>query len=495
MAKTNSSSLASRAVLALVLMVGFYVLAIGIAAALLFLIYLQVINDSFSIKISIFCLIGAGIIIWSILPRIDRFVPPGPRLKPEDHPRLFAELESIAKETGQEKPAEVYAFMDVNAWVSQRGGMMGLGSRRIMGIGLPLMKVLTVSQLQAVLAHEFGHYYGGDTKLGPWVFKTRAAIIRTFAGLSGQGSILQLPFKAYGLMYLRVTQGISRQQEYSADALAARVAGSQNAIAALRTIHGAGPAWESYWRSEASPALSSGYRPPMIDGFGQFLRTKSIAERVNRLIEDQSRQSHTDKYDSHPSLRDRIAALEKLPAGNGPGQEPEAISLLENMPQIEASLLDQIARDNHLSELKPVQWNEVAAKVYLPQWEQTVNHQKFALSGLKPENLPETIRNLDAFKSKMAGIENITGEDQSAFCQRTIGAALTVALVSRGWEVHTGPGEDILLCRDGKTINAFEVVSDLQQQKLSGESWQAVCQESGIGGLDLGNIADKKPVN
>ena len=27
-----------------------------------------------------------------------------------------------------------------------------------------------------MLAHEFGHFYGGDTKLGPWIYKTRAAI-------------------------------------------------------------------------------------------------------------------------------------------------------------------------------------------------------------------------------------------------------------------------------------------------------------------------------
>jgi len=41
-----------------------------------------------------------------------------------------------------------------------------------MVIGLPLMQIMTVSQMRAVLAHEFGHYYGGDTKLGPWVYRT-----------------------------------------------------------------------------------------------------------------------------------------------------------------------------------------------------------------------------------------------------------------------------------------------------------------------------------
>jgi Zn-dependent protease with chaperone function len=68
-------------------------------------------------------------------------------------------------------PAEVYLIPEVNAWVGQRGGFMGIGSRRIMGLGLPLLETLNVSQLEAVLVHEFGHYYRGDTRLGPWVYK------------------------------------------------------------------------------------------------------------------------------------------------------------------------------------------------------------------------------------------------------------------------------------------------------------------------------------
>ena len=73
-----------------------------------------------------------------------------------------------------------------------------------MGLGLPLMQGLTVSQLRAVLAHEFGHFHGGDTKLGPWVYKTRGAIGRTLMGLSGHSAFLQKPFEWYGLGFLRL---------------------------------------------------------------------------------------------------------------------------------------------------------------------------------------------------------------------------------------------------------------------------------------------------
>jgi Zn-dependent protease with chaperone function len=73
----------------------------------------------------------------------------------------------------------VYLVADVNAFVAQRGGWMELFSTRVMGLGLPLLNALTVSELRAVLSHEFGHYAGGDTKLLPWIYRARIAIIRT----------------------------------------------------------------------------------------------------------------------------------------------------------------------------------------------------------------------------------------------------------------------------------------------------------------------------
>jgi heat shock protein HtpX len=66
---------------------------------------------------------------------------------------------------------------------------MGFGSRRVMGIGLPLLSILTVSELRGVLAHEFAHYYSGDTRLGPWVYKTQTTMIRTFENIGKLGSV------------------------------------------------------------------------------------------------------------------------------------------------------------------------------------------------------------------------------------------------------------------------------------------------------------------
>ena len=83
--------------------------------------------------------------------------PPGPEITAADQPALFAEIAKISELTGEQMPKHVYVMYDMNAFVAQRGGIMGFGSRRVMGVGLPLMRVLGVSELRAVLAHEMGH--------------------------------------------------------------------------------------------------------------------------------------------------------------------------------------------------------------------------------------------------------------------------------------------------------------------------------------------------
>jgi heat shock protein HtpX len=224
----RSPSVGFRAVLAVGLMFGFYALALGLAGALLWVPY-AVFNYAGRIpaKLALSCLAGAAIILWSVMPRRDRFEAPGPELEPTKHPRLFQMIRGVASATKQEMPADVYLVGDMNAWVAHRGGLMGLGARGIMGLGLPLLQTLTVSELRAVLAHEFGHYHGGDTKLGRFVYGTRTAIGRTLENLGHHGSILQFPFIWYGKLFLRVSHAVSRRQELAADRLAAHVVGAR----------------------------------------------------------------------------------------------------------------------------------------------------------------------------------------------------------------------------------------------------------------------------
>jgi Zn-dependent protease with chaperone function len=99
-----------------------------------------------------------------------------------------------------------------------------MSARRVMGIGVGVLALLSTAELEGVLAHEFGHYLGGETRLGGFLYRTRASIGRVLEHLGG--SVLAKPFAWYGNLFLRLTHGLSRRQELAADAHAVAIAGT-----------------------------------------------------------------------------------------------------------------------------------------------------------------------------------------------------------------------------------------------------------------------------
>ena len=86
----TSRSLRTRAVMALFLMVGFYAFSLAIAFGLLWVPYAEYVYlDRVDGRLAIFCVIGAGTILWALVPRIDKFEAPGPRLTPANAPYVF----------------------------------------------------------------------------------------------------------------------------------------------------------------------------------------------------------------------------------------------------------------------------------------------------------------------------------------------------------------------------------------------------------------------
>jgi Zn-dependent protease with chaperone function len=444
----------------------------------------------------LFCIGGAGVVLWSIFPRVDRFEAPGPLLARREHPQLFERLEGVARSTGQEMPAEVYLVPDVNAWVAQRGGVMGFGSRRVMGLGLPLLQVLNVSELLAVLAHEFGHFHGGDTRLGPWIYKTRAATGRTLENLAQHNSVLQWPFLWYGKIFLRVTHAISRRQEYTADELAARTVGSQPLGEALKKICGAAHAFQPYFTSEYAPVLGAGYRTPLAEGFGRFITAPSVAKAVTESIQREITEGQADPYDTHPPLRERLEALKKLPAGEAGGDGAPAISLLSNTDDLEARLLSSAIAGADLRKCAPLRWEEIGMRIYLPGWLNNAREHAPELAGVTPAELHGVTKDLPAFGRKCfkKGIPP-PAQQLAGLAVEVVGAALAVALYGKGFQFEVPLGETIVFRRGDLEIKPFAVVATLYSGELTPHAWQAVAVQAGIAEIDLGNIPTSTAVN
>ncbi len=418
--------------LALILMAGFYLLALVVVAGLGLILYLEVTSRTINAFLTIVAILGIFTIVSGIVPRRRKFIEPGPRVTPEDQPELFAVVHQVAEATGGPRPHDVYVVADVNAGVAHVRGLAGIGSRPVMVLGLPLIATLTVSELRGVIAHEFGHFVGGETKLAPVIYRTREAIGRTVMGLAASGHwftrLLRFPFHLYGVMYLSITQAISRRQELDADAMAARIAGGTSMESALVKTHHAGLALVPYLTGELGAVLSRGYRPPFAEGFARFLKGDEISVLVQRQSLIELDDDTASPFDSHPSLPQRLEALKAVSHEPAPLDDPGAIGLLRDPDGLEVELLRQVSRLD-VDALQPISWEDTTGKVWLGVWHDMCREHRALLQGNTPASLPQAVHRATSSGSSTTG-----PHPQEADSLLTVlGAALALVLARRGW--------------------------------------------------------------
>lgn len=324
-----------RAASALALLVGFYLLAFGIAAVLVALIV-----DSLSGGPYIWILPAALAIVAILrgvffLERGDG-KPLGIAIDARSEPHLLGVVNDIARAMETKAPDEVYLIPDVNAFVYEHGRLLGLiRSRRVMGIGLALLNVARVDQLKAILAHEFGHYVGGDTHLGGVIYRARASMGRTVENLGG--GVLRHVFLAYARFFLKLTQRMSREQELAADSAAVRIGGREAHVSALRNVVGAGAAFDAFMEEFVVPLWQAGRFPDnLYTGFRSFAVDPGRLEQVSGYVD--AVKDRDDEYGSHPSLGRRLAAIEDIDAAPGASDGRAARSLLVDPDALEREM-------------------------------------------------------------------------------------------------------------------------------------------------------------
>jgi Zn-dependent protease with chaperone function len=499
---TSTSSLRWLAALAILLVIGYYILSVVMVAVLLVIAYFSLHLGPAGLVPSMFCLAAAIAIFISILPRIDRYKPSGVQIAREAQPTLYEAISNMAQTTGQRMPARIYVMSHLNAWVTERGGFMGFGRRRYLSIGLPVFPLLTTSQLEGLLAHEFGHFYNGDLKLGPWIYRTRKSMVRTLKNISSTrySFFAGLIYMPYVEIFMYITQAIARRQEYRADELAARAVGREAVIEALHFMHIGDDAFRAYWESAVRPLISQGARPPLMEGFRRFTGNKSMVESLARKAQTRLKEDKTDDYDSHPALPDRVAAVELLPAVSERGDDSSALTLLTDCEALELAFLNERLTGAKAEQLKLVGWDDVLEQVYIPMWRSLVDTYAEGLAGVTPDSLPEIIKNLTQFTTVMAGKarRRQSFDSSGSWHERastTIGAAVALALRKAGWTLSMAPGEPVVATRDGRQIRPFEALGRLMSGNLTADVWREQCTSAGIQRVDFGKLVADAPAS
>ena len=440
----------------------------------------------------------SGSMLWSLVPRRNKFVPPGVLLDRSVHTRLFAEIDEIASALCEPLPREVYLIPEPNAWVADRGGVLGIGSWRIMGLGLPLLSVMNISQFRAILAHEFAHYYGGDTRLGPWLRRAQIAMIRTFQTIGSTGkamrvAIMQVLYmvvfgilKWYWLLFLRAINFVSRRQEFRADELACIVAGPESLVSGLRLGHGVTGAWPIYWKQNVAPMLNAGFLPSMTDGFAEFMTVPSISQAVEQRIHTEMEKGTTHPFDSHPKLSDRIAAAQLLLVQPIPCDSLPARSLLNENASWDLSFLRLFNPGMRDDDLKRISWGESSNTVLLPGWTNFVKAHAQALRGITVQNLFESLRRIREIAEQIPNPRGmlLTPEKRIEQARDLLAVALGLALIRHGWMLHSRPGE-LYLKSGEEQLNPFDLIRRLSDGEMTDKDWLSNVQRLGIDAIPL----------
>lgn len=225
-----------------------------------------------------------------------------------EQPRLFKFLHALADEAHAPRPHRVYLSPQVNAAVFYDLSLLNLllPSKKNLEIGLGLVNVLTLGELRAVLAHEFGHFTQSTMAIGRWVYITQQIAAHLVArrdkldgflmGLSqidlriawigwvlrlivwSIRSLVETAFQAV----LLVQRALSREMELQADLVAVSLTGSDALCHALHKLQSADDAWG---RTMGFASGEHARGKPVRDVFA--LQTRILA-RMGRLLKDPS---------------------------------------------------------------------------------------------------------------------------------------------------------------------------------------------------------------
>jgi hypothetical protein len=355
------------------------------------------------------------------------------------------------------------------------------------------MGSLTVSEFRAVLAHEFGHFCSGDTIWASRLYHAYGSMARGLEASSALGSALQLPYYVYCRLFLRLTLSLFRHHELNADRLATGLAGSNVQIAALKKINAATLAIDRYIEG-VMPVLKAGYHPPFLQGFHEFCSDPDVAVEIDKGMRRVLRRK-ADPYDTHPAIADRIAAVEGLPKASVPDPDPSAATLFEDLREIEHRVLETLFEVKRERAFQPLSWEQVIPEIFVPMWKDHYRRYGAALKGITPAKLPECAREITEFGASLwprraLSRVTISGEQARDHAHMSVGAALTVALLAKGWRLDVyRPGKQVRLCRGEKQIEPFEVLRNLvrvDSKRVSTEQWLEECRRLGIADVDLG---------
>ncbi|RSO08994.1 peptidase [Streptomyces sp. WAC 06783] len=380
-----------------------------------------------------------------------------------EQPELWRAVRSLAERTGTRAPDAILLTEEVNAAVREDARLLGLlPGRRCLYLGVPLLIGLTEPQLHSVIAHELGHYGNADTRLAGITLRGRDSVLRTVEGFQaprrklrdrawarqgrpageavregrsidlggggrtgfGYGSMAR-PFQAYARFYLRATNSVGRGQELAADRVAARVAGRDATASALREIAVLDVVHDFYLNEYVALGARAALLPPPGEVCGGVRHLLADPELRSDLAElrGEPGPGNGSPYDSHPPVAERIRLIEALP-DDGRAADPArpALALLREPGRL-------------LVELERVLLTPEALAMERADWPELIHRATHALAEADAEALRTALSEADAKMVRTLPMDAREPRDSAAGAAWDLAALLDAIDAGRLWQV------------------------------------------------------------
>ena len=267
----------------------------------------------------------------------------GPVLDRSDAPALFSAVNDVARRLGAKPPGQIrLTYLPCC-------GVVAWGRSRALILGLPLLRVLTLGEFRAVLAHELAHLARGDATRAARVARFVAGLRQALDRAGGQEhGPLGLLARTCARAASWLIGPIARGQEARADRAAGSIAGGSAAASALVKVALVQPLFREILEhyDPSDPDATNLYA--FFRAFWFRLPVEShTAMRLHLLT-----SSATTNDSAHPPLPDRLALLLAYPdpaAANSGNDNNPATTFLGDLEGFEQML------HNRLFALPPVE--------------------------------------------------------------------------------------------------------------------------------------------
>lgn len=448
----------SRTRLLLLLWSAFWLLVLVLMLSLLWLPYTQLHNRSILAFSGFAAILAVLVLAYAMRPRGWGKTNATPRnsvlVTREFSPPLYSMVEQLGRKLGITAPITI-SIIDSNcAHIHARRYWNGKLKKLQVEIGLPLFGTLSEAELGSVIAHECAQFFAGRVPLGPWVYRTRLMLLNALTEMDGSLFIPDMVFRRFARMFLQLSPGISREQEFAADALAAQTFGIIAARAAIEKIHLISPMWSAYLDHELNPAIKRGARLPIFEGFKRLCKPTVKRAMVQAAIHYEANRSIAE-FDCQPSLAERVTTMT-------PGAKPTYPPLADCLHLLGGEIAAENLWYSQFSQqkLRISSWDNFGVQILQPQIQQA-----YANSWMNPEKLAFSelvgmVRESDDLWDKIRPneVSYFSPQGKRNYVLAALEEWTMACLIHRGFYAKVSPGQAVSMERGEQVVQPADLI-------------------------------------